>query len=231
VLCYPGLWMRDTPDLGIDFTRIVHGEQSTWLHRPIPVGVPLVGRSRVTRVVDKGEGKGALLVVEKLISLATSGEPVVRCEQVIFCRGDGGFSAQGVGSDMPGEALQATPDSPPDLVLQMTTRPEMALIYRLSGDLNPLHSDPAFARRAGFDRPILHGLATYGVACHGLLKAYCNYDPSHLKSIRARFSAPAFPGDSIELAFWHRGPDIAFRATVPARQVTVLSHGRAVCAA
>jgi acyl dehydratase len=229
VLCYPGPWMRDHKGTGIDFVRLVHGEQSVVLHRPLPAGGDLIGVSRVLRVVDKGPGKGALVHVEKRIAEAAGGALLATCESVVFCRGDGGFSAHG-GGDEPAEQPKATPDTPPDVALEVQTRPETALLYRLSGDYNPLHSDPDVAAKAGFPRPILHGLATYGAACRGLLKAFCGYDPARLKSIRARFSAPTFPGDLIRLECWKSGDDIAFRARVPARDAVVLSHGHAVCA-
>ncbi len=228
VLAHPGFWMRDRPEMGIDFVRMVHGEQAFRLHRPLPSTGTIVGRSRVTRVVDKGEGKGALIHVEKRLVDAASDELLAVCDSVVFCRGDGGFSAQG-GGDPAGESPKATPSTPPDQVIDLQTRPETALIYRLSGDYNPLHSDPDVATAAGFPRPILHGLGTYGVACHGLVKAFCDYDPSRLKSMSARFSAPTFPGDLIQLECWKTDEGIAFRARVPARDVTVLSHGHAVC--
>ena len=226
VLCYPGFWMRDHPGTGIDYVRIVHGEQSVRLHRLLPVERPLVGVSHVTRVVDKGRGKGAVVHVAKEILDAQSREPVASCESVVFCRGDGGFSESGAG-DPPDNPPRSPPDTAPDQSFELQTRPEAALIYRLSGDLNPLHSDPATAAKAGFPRPILHGLATYGAACRVLLAAFCGYDPMRLKSIRARFSAPTYPGDLLLLECWRTGGDIAFRATVPAREVLVLSHGRA----
>lgn len=229
VMAYPGAWMRDERELGIDFLRLVHGEQCIVLHRPLPAVGTLVGRSRVVRIVDKGPGKGALIQVEKLLSEADSGVALATCHSTVFCRGDGGFSRNG-GGDPPGPQLRATPETPPDLTLDLQTRPEAALIYRLSGDFNPLHSDPDIAAKAGFPRPILHGLASYGVACHGLVKAYCQYDPARLKSISARFSAPTFPGDLIRLECWKSGDELAFRARVLARDVTVLSHGRALCA-
>lgn len=230
VVCYPGFWMRDHPGTGIDAVRLVHGEQAIAMHRPLQAGRPLSGVSRVLRVVDKGPGKGALVHVEKRVADAESGALLATCESVVFLRGDGGFSANG-GGDQPAEPPKAAPDTPPDLALDLQTRPEAALLYRLSGDYNPLHSDPDVAAKAGFPRPILHGLATYGAACRGLLKAFCGYDPARLKSMRARFSAPAFPGDLIRLECWRSGGDIAFRARVPARDVVVLSHGYAVCAA
>jgi acyl dehydratase len=230
VLAHPGFWMRDNRAAGIDFLRIVHGEQAVTLHQPLPAGGTVTGVSRVVRVVDKGAGKGALVHVEKRIADAASGAPLATCESVVFCRGDGGFSVSG-GGDAPAEQPKATPDTAPDVALDLPTRPEAALLYRLSGDINPLHSDPDVASKAGFPRPILHGLATYGAACHGLVKAFCGYDPARLKSIRARFSAPAFPGDLIRLECWQSGDEVAFRARVPARDALVLSHGRAVCVA
>ncbi|MEK0417665.1 MAG: hypothetical protein RI949_1671 [Pseudomonadota bacterium] len=229
VLTYPGFWMRDAPGVGIDVVRLVHGEQSVFLHHPLPAQGVLKGRSRVTRVVDKGPGKGALVHVEKVIRDASSDQLLATCEAVVFCRGDGGFSAQG-GGDEPAPPLKATPDATPDAVLEFQTRPEMALIYRLSGDYNPLHCDPDVATQAGFAQPILHGLATYGVAGHLLLKAFCDNDPARLKSLRARFSAPTFPGDLIRLECWRSEEEVAFRAVVPARQAVVLSHGSARCA-
>lgn len=228
VLTYPGFWVRDERQLGIDATKLVHGEQAIEQHRPIPIGVSMVGVTHVNRVVDKGPGKGALVYVEKNIREEESGEPIATCHQVLFCRGNGGFSSQG-GGDPPAPALQPTPQRPPDNVVTLASRPESALIYRLSGDMNPLHSDPSFALKAGFPRPILHGLATYGMACHGLLATFCDYEAARLKSISARFSAPVFPGDSIELHFWRDGQQVSFLARVPERDSMVLSHGQAVC--
>jgi acyl dehydratase len=228
VLTYPGFWVRDEAHLGIDATKVVHGEQRIEQHRPIPIGVPLVGVTSVSRVVDKGPNKGALVHVEKRIREEASNAAVATCYQVLFCRNDGGFSAQG-GGDAPAEPLQVTPERAPDEVVSLRSRPESALVYRLSGDMNPLHSAPDVAHKAGFDRPILQGLATYGMACHGILAAFCDYDVARLRSIAARFSAPVFPGDAIELHCWREGTEVAFMARVPERNSVVLSHGRAIC--
>ncbi len=228
VLASPGFWIRNNPETGIDHVRLVHGEQSVTLHRPLPPGGTLLGTTRVTRVVDKGAGKGALVHSEKTLTDAATGALLATCESVTFCRADGGFSANG-GGDAAAPAPRATPETAPELTLDFQTRPEAALIYRLSGDINPLHSNPDVAAKAGFARPILHGLATYGAACHGLVKGYCGYDPARLTSMSARFSAPTYPGDLIRLECWQVGDEVAFRARVPARDVTVLSHGRAVC--
>lgn len=226
VLAAPGMWMRDKAETGIDVVKIVHGEQSVTLHKSLPAGGAIVGSTRVTAVVDKGEGKGAVMYTEKQLTDAPSGELLATCRSTTFCRGDGGFSG-GRGADHPPAPPTPTPDSPPDLSVHLLTRPESALIYRLSGDYNPLHSDPRVAKAAGFDRPILHGLASYGAACRGILAACCGHDPSRLESIGVRFSAPAFPGDQIVLDIWKQAGGAAFRARVPARDVTILSHGHA----
>jgi len=228
LLGYPGPWMRHDRALGIDALRLVHGEQAIELNQPIPLGVPLLGVSRVTRVVDKGTGKGALVYVEKSIREESSGALVASSRQTLFCRGDGGFSVAG-GGDGPAPPMIATPERAPDVVVSRTTRAEAALIYRLSGDMNPLHADPDVASRAGFPRPILHGLATYGMACHALIEAFCSHEAARLRSLEVRFSSPVFPGDAIEFQYWREGGEIALRAQVPERKVVVLTHGRAVC--
>lgn len=227
VLASPGSWMRDQKELGIDFLKLVHGEQAVTLHAPLPTAATLIGRSRVVRLVDKGEGKGAVMHVEKELTDEASGERIATTEQLLFLRGNGGFSRNGGGDEAP-PAPPAMPDRAPDLVLDLPTRPDAALLYRLSGDLNPLHVDPAVASKAGFPRPILHGLATYGAACHGLVKAFCGYDPARLKSIRARLSSPVFPGETLRLEAWRVGNDeVAFRGRLVERDVIVLTNGRA----
>ncbi len=227
VLASPGSWMRERTELGIDFLKLMHGEQGVTLHAPLPAAATLIGRSRVTRIVDKGEGKGAVLHVEKTLSDEASGELIATAEQVLFLRGDGGFSKNG-GGDEAAPALPTTPQTASDLSVDLPTRPDAALLYRLSGDFNPLHVDPDVAAKAGFPKPILHGLATYGAACHGIVKSFCDYDPARLKSIRARLSSPVYPGETIRLDCW-RGADgvIAFRGRVVERDLVVLTNGRA----
>ncbi len=226
VLASPGFWLRDNAELGVDYVRLVHGEQAVTIHQPLPVGGTVIGQTSVQRVVDKGEGKGALVYTEKRLTDAASGALLATCDAVIFLRADGGFSINGSSpSDAPGAAPQATPDTAPDLTHDFVIRPEAALIYRLSGDINPLHVDPDVAAKAGFATPILHGLATYGMACRGIVQACCGFDPARLQSISARFSSPAYPGDLIRLECWKRDDGVAFRVRVPAREVVVLSHG------
>lgn len=227
VLASPGFWMKERSELGIDFVKLVHGEQSVVLHEPLPAAGTLVGRSRVLRIVDKGEGKGALLQVEKSLHDEKTDRLIAVTEQVLFLRGDGGFSARG-GGDAPAPPLPATPDTPPDLQWDWPIRTDAALLYRLSGDLNALHVDPDVATRAGFPRPILHGLATYGMAGYGLVSALCGHDPGRLASIKARLTAPVYPGETLRLQVWRLNEsDLAFRASVMERGVQVLGHGHA----
>jgi acyl dehydratase len=119
------------------------------------------------------------------------------------------------------------PDRAPDLVHQSITRPDQALIYRLNGDRNPLHADPEAAKRAGFPRPILHGLCSYGVACHALLAAVCDYDATRIRSFDVRFTSPVFPGETLATEIWIDGDVASFRCTVPERRVIAINNGRA----
>lgn len=225
-LAAPGFWMRDHPELGIDALKVVHGEQAIAFHNVLPPAATVIGRTRVTRIVDKGEGKGATLHTEKKIFLEGDETPIATVEQVTFCRGDGGFSRNGGGDEAP-PAPAATPETPPEVVVDCRTAPQCALLYRLNGDLNPLHADPDVAIKAGFERPILHGLATYGIACRAVLARCCDYDPRRLKSLRARMSSPVFPGETIRIEGWRTHDGVALRARVVERGVVVLSHGHA----
>jgi acyl dehydratase len=228
VLGYPGFWTRD-PSSGIDWKQLVHGEQRLVLHRTLPSNGTLVGKNRITQVIDKGEGKGAIVVVERLLENEAGDRYATLC-QVLFCRGDGGYSALrgGQPSDTPLASLPPTPeDRAPDFVDEQSTRPEAALIYRLLGDNNPLHADPAVARAAGFERPILHGLASYGIAAHAVIRQCAGLDPARLRSIEARFASPVYPGETLRTEIWQQGVHIQFRVRVVERDRIVLSHGRA----
>lgn len=227
VLASPGAWMRERSELGMDFLKLVHGEQGLTLHAPLPVAGTVVGESRVTRIVDKGEGKGAVLTVEKTLADEATGQLLATTEQVLFLRGDGGFS-QGRGGDPAAAPLPPPPETAPDAVLALATRPEAALVYRLSGDINPLHVDPQVAARAGFARPILHGLATWGMAGRGVLQQFAGAEPARLRSLHARLTAPVFPGETLVLQMWRLGAgEVAFCARAKERDLVVLNHGRA----
>jgi acyl dehydratase len=222
VLGYTPFWLRDL-DTGIDFLKAVHGEQGVVLHRSLAPRGRVVGITRILDVVDKGPGNGALIYSERRIVDAASGEAIATLTQTTFCRGDGGFG----GPQRATPAPHALPERAPDAVCDLATRPEAALIYRLSGDTNPLHAEPAHARAAGFPRPILHGLATFGVAGHALLKAICGYDPGRLISMSGRFSAPVYPGETIRTEIWRDGATISFRSRVAERDVTAINSGHA----
>jgi acyl dehydratase len=226
ILGFPGSWMKD-PATGIDFSMIVHGEETVEWHRPMPASGTVVARHRVTHVVDKGAGKGATVTYVKELTEKTSGEHLASITHTTFCRGDGGFSAGGGGDTAP-SPLPKVPEREADTVFELGTLPQQALLYRLCADRNPLHSEPAVARKAGFPRPILHGLCTYGVACHAMLATLCDYDPARLKRLSVRFSSPVFPGETIRFEIHDEGAEYAFRARVVERDKVVLDYGRAV---
>ena len=211
------------PELGITWTHVVHGEHGLVLHRAIPAEDTVLGQVRILDVVDKGEGRGALIYSERRITDKASGDLLATITQTTFCRADGGFG----GPKREAPAPHPIPDRAPDLVCDLPTRPEMALVYRLSGDVNPLHAEPAFARAGGYPQPILHGLATFGVAGHALLKSLCGYDPARLTAMSGRFSAPIFPGETIRTEIWRDGGIASFRARVVARDVIAINNGRA----
>ncbi len=222
VIGHSGSLVRNR-DAGINWVMVVNGEQGFTLHRPLAGRGDVVGHTRIVDVIDKGAGKGALLLTERTINDKATGDLIATVSQTIFCRGDGGFG---------GPARQTPPPHPlptraPDAVCDFGTRPEAALIYRLSGDYNPLHADPAFAKAAGFPRPILHGLGTFGVAGHALLKTICGYDPAKLVSFGCRFSAPVFPGETIRTEMWRDGAVVSFRARAVERDVIAINNGRA----
>jgi acyl dehydratase len=187
-------------DLG-DFDRamLVHAEQHVELHRPLPVSGTVRTTSTVTGIYDKGSG--ALVVTENVAVDADTGEPMVTARGGVFIRGEGGFGGPR-GTEPPWEL----PDRAPDHQVVLETRPEQALLYRLSGDRNPLHVDPKFAARGGFSRPILHGLCTYGVTGRALLRALCDGDPGRFGSMSGRFSRPVLPGDPLTVSIWLAGP-------------------------
>ena len=219
---YSPYWLRNQ-DMGVTWTKVVHGEQGLILHRPVsPQGV-VIGQTRIVDVIDKGEGKGALVFSERKVTDKATGEPLATMTQTTFCRADGGFG----GPPREAPAPHPIPEHPPDLTCDLPTRPELALVYRLSGDVNPLHADPDFAKAAGFPRPILHGLATFGVAGHALLKSVCGYDPARLTAIKGRFSVPVYPGETIRTEIWRDGAVLSFRARVVERDLVAINNGRA----
>lgn len=218
VLGTPGFWVRD-PESGIDWTKVLHGEQGIALHSTIPVEGTLIAQNRVAEIIDKGADKGALLYIEREITDKATGQRIATTTSTTFARGDGGFG----GPTGPLKPVHQLPDRTPDLSLDTPILPQAALIYRLSGDPNPLHASPEIAAKAGFKAPILHGLCTFGVAGCAVLKSCCNNDPARLKSFDLRFSSPVFPGETVTTEIWQDGDTVSFRAHVEDR--TVLNNG------
>ena len=224
ILASPGFWARDQPELGIDFSRVVHGEQSIVVHASLPSSGKVIGLSRVTRVVDKGPGKGAVIHVEKALS-DDAGMPLATVEQILFCRGDGGFSGPDGLADEPAPTSPTGPSTSSSRSAEMVVRADAALLYRLSGDTNALHADPVLAARVGFAKPVLHGLATFGMAVQVLLRDWAEFDERYLRAVRARLSAPVFPGETLRVASWEVPDGVAFQVRVVERDVLALDHG------
>lgn len=219
---WPGLWFTD-PASGIDSAAVVNGGQRMVLHAQIPLETPLAAHNRITGVSDKGPGRGALVHLSRELANAATGAPVATVFSTLFCRNDGGCGSIGE----PPAPPAAAPARTPDISINMATSTQAALLYRLNGDLHPLHADPITARAAGFERPILHGLATLGVAGHALLAALCDYQPERLGGMGARFTAPVYPGDTISLEIWRDAQSVSFCGWVRSRNARVLDGGTA----
>jgi acyl dehydratase len=206
----------------LNWVMIVHGEQRLTLHRPLPSAAEITAIGRVTDVFDKGADKGALILTETEIADAATGEKLCTLGSTIFARGDGGFSGP-AGS---GPEPHRVPERAPDMSCELATRADQALLYRLSGDRNPLHADPEFAQAAGFPRPILHGLCTYGTACKAVLQTVCDYDHTRITGFDARFSAPVFPGETIITDMWKDGDIVSFQCRLKERDAVVIRNGK-----
>lgn len=209
---------------GVDFARVVHAEQRLEIHAPLPPEGEITARWSVDEVVDKGPGKGAIITHHVDID-DSDGRPLATVRRVALARGDGGLGGPPSGGFTPHQK----PDRAPDRLVTLETLLQQALIYRLSGDLNPLHVAPEAARRAGFPQPILHGLCTYALACRVVLETWCDLDPNALRAFDARFAAPVLPGDTLLVKMWRDpGSDVIdFEMDVPARGVTALRSGKA----
>ncbi len=217
-------WGISPGPTGLNPLYLVDGERDITFHKPVPAAGRITASVRVLGAYDKGAEKGAVVVQETVLRDAASGEPIATLVASAFARGDGGFGGPSEGQPVP----HPTPSRAPDRSVDIETRPDQALLYRLMGDRNPLHADPEFARRAGFPRPILHGMCTYGITCRAVLQTYADYDPTRLRQHAARFSAPVFPGETITVDLWRDGEVISFEAHVKSRGVTVIKNGCSV---
>lgn len=226
-IAHPGFWISK-PELEIDWVKVLHAEQAFEIITPLSPGAKTSGSYEIVSIEDKGVEKGAIMTMRKSLTDRETGVLYSTVTQTIFMRGDGGQGGFGT-VVAPSSVL---PDSDPDLVIDIPTIPQIALIYRLSGDLNPVHVSPSVARKAGFDRPILHGLCTMGLATRALLQGVCNHEPEKLLSMFVRFSKPVYPGETIRTEiFYQEDGVIRFRCRSIERDIIVLDRGSAKIAA
>ena len=204
----------------INFIMVVHGEQRLSVTNALPVSGDFIANAKVIGCYDKGPARGAIIEVETTVKNKKNNEEICKLVSTTFARGDGGFG----GPDSPKKEI-FIPDGEPDYVSEVSTKPDQALIFRLSGDYNPLHSDPNFAKAAGFEKPILHGMCTYGIACRSLVNEICENDASKLKRFDCRFSSPVYPGETIITEMWKKDKMIYFNSKVKERDKLVLKNG------
>lgn len=225
IMAYPGLWIRE-PDTGIDWEHGLHSEQGVEFLKPVPPAGHIRAKTRVTGIVDKGQDRGALIYTERTGIDVATGDELFRVFHTTFARKDGGYG----GPDGPVRTPHHVPEGKPDIVCDLPTLEQQALLYRLNGDPNPHNADPKSAAAAGFPRPILHGLCTYGIAGHAILRSCCDYDPAALRELHVRLSAPVFPGETIRTEIWRNGDakTISFRCAAMERERIVLNNGLAL---
>jgi acyl dehydratase len=214
----------DPGPIDLNRAKVLDGERDLVIHRPLPAAAEVTMDGRIVAVYDKGEEKGAVLVREVVLKDAATEQPLVTLTSSTFARGDGGFGGPSEGQREP----HPVPVRAPDRIVEITTRPDQALIYRLSGDRNPLHCDPEFANRAGFEKPILHGLCSYGICYRAVLQTYADFDPGAISRHRARFSSSVYPGETLQVALWKEGDIVSFEARIADRKVTVIKNGCSV---
>lgn len=219
-LATPGMWVK-APALEIDWVRLLHAAQAAEFHTPLPAQAEVVSHTRIKSLHDRGAGKGSICVVERRIVDAANDTLYCTVNQTLMLRGNGGFG----GEPAPRVAPPTPPDRAPDHSDNVRISPRAALVYRLSGDVNPLHADPKVARQAGFARPILHGLASYGTLGALVLRRFCGDNPARLAALSLRFAGVVYPGDRLDCDFWQDGDQVLFNARVGDR--VVLDQGLA----
>ena len=212
---------------GIDEFLILHAGQSVTVHAPLPPSAAVVCSFRIRDIFDKGAGRGAVIVAEARLREKTSGAPLCTNVWTSYARGEGGFG----GERGPRTPVIAIPERAPDRQISTTTTAAHPLFYQLLGDTNSVHIDPDAARRGGFDRPIMHGLCTYGIACRAIVVGICDHDPSRIRQLDAQFTAPVFPGETIVTSLWRDGDRVTLRSAARERGITVLEATAALGAA
>ncbi len=215
-------WLTD-PNLGLGDAPNVHGDETLILHAPLKPEGRLASQSRIAGLYDRGEGSHGLLIIEEELHDAATGTLVATRRQTDVLIGAGGFG----GEPPPPSDRPAPPDRARDHRVTREVPAQAALLYRLSGDHYKLHVEPEYACSAGFDGPILHGLATYGLACHAVVASCCGHDPAAIARISGRFTAPVYPGETLSTELWHEGSTVWFRVKAQARDIVVIDNGRA----
>jgi len=221
VLGWQGIWMPCAAR-ALDYPQMLHAEERLQLHRPLPPAGIVRDEVWLDALVDRGAGRGVFIHTRKELFSENDGLHLATVRSCVLARGDGGHG----GGGEPPSPLQPTPARAPDHVATRRTLAQQALLYRLNGDSNPVHGAPATAALAGFDRPLLHGRCTLGLALREALAQLCDYTADDITDVRTRFAAPFFPGETLRVNLWQDGRAIAFSADVVERGLTVLSHGR-----
>jgi acyl dehydratase len=206
------------PGMQFNFAMLLHGEQEVIIHRPLPVEAKLKTSAHIPEIYDKG--KAALVIMEATAKNEADGQPLFTNRFSLFIRGEGGF-----GGDSGPKVGNAAPERAPDGLIERKTLPQQALIYRLSGDKNPLHADPEFAKLGGFDTPIIHGLCSYGIACKAIVDDVLDGDVAQVARYQARFAGVAFPGETYRVSYWKDGAKrILLEAASVERDAKIISN-------
>jgi len=213
-------------DIGIDYRYVLHGEHSITLHQRFPPCGKAVWHSKILGAWDKGPQKGAVFSQEKTLTLDGEKKPLATIVTTSFGRAEGGFGGPSRGQPLP----HMIPNREPDANMEIPTDSRQALLYRLSGDMNPLHADPETAKAAGYPSPILHGLCSFAICCRAVMQIYCNQDPTRISHHQLRFAAPVFPGETLSISLWRDENIISFEARVKERGVTVIKNGMTILA-
>ncbi len=227
VIGSPGSWWR-IPETKVSWQHVLHAQQDVSFHQTLPVSATMQAHNQVTHLHDRGVGKGALAALKREI-YDEGGRHIATASRIEVLRADGGFSENDGIHD---EAPERLSDLPKNLSnvreIDLPILPQGALLYRLNGDPNPLHADPAVAKQAGFERPIFHGLGSFGYAAHAILKSCCHFEPAALKRLALRFTSPAYPGETLRFSIWQRHDRLVnFQAHSKERGILVLDSGLA----
>ena len=227
VIGSPGSWWR-IPETKVSWQHVLHAQQDVHFHQALPLSATMQAHNQVTHLHDRGTGKGAVAGLKREI-YDEKGQRIATATRIEVLRADGGFSAHdGIHDEAP-DRLPAIPNNlGPAIEIDLPILPQGALLYRLNGDPNPLHVDPVVAQQAGFERPIFHGLGSFGYAAHAILKGCCNFEPEALKRLALRFTSPVYPGETLRFSIWRRHSRLVnFQAFSKERRMLVLDCGLA----